>query len=187
MLYSGLVGKFCREGFILKKVQHVKKKVSIFFLAASISILMLSGTVWAEESEKTADPADTENTAVVDRSEEALRQPDTADTQETGTDASGNVDTGSAGMNGDAEVTGQNDSENGDSGGTGLPSYLEPTQKIDKLELTKHEPVTLSKVSVKSVSFTPQTGDDSQVMIWVGVMTVAVAAAAIIIIWKKRK
>ncbi len=117
MLYSGLVGEFCREGFILKKVQHVKKKVSIFFLAASISILMLSGTVWAEESEKTADPVDTENTAVVDRSEEALRQPDTADTQETGADASGSVDTGSAGMNGDAEVTGQNDSENGDSGG----------------------------------------------------------------------
>ena len=71
-----------------------------------------------------------------------------------------------------------------------LPSYLEPTQKVDKLELAKRELVTLSEVSIKTVSFTPQTGDEAepQTALWIGVMAVAVIAAiAVIVIWKKRK
>ena len=71
-----------------------------------------------------------------------------------------------------------------------LPASLEMTSKVEKLELTKKYPDSVSLTS-SSVTRTlnPQTGDDNSVLIW-GVVT-AIAAAAVIalvvIIIKRRK
>ena len=71
-----------------------------------------------------------------------------------------------------------------------LPSSLEPTEKVDKLELTKKYPDSVSSgTSTAGLTVNPQTGDDNSVLIW-GVIT-AVAAAALItlvvIIIRRRK
>ena len=138
----------------MKKRKCEKRKVSVFFLAVVIAVMMLSGTAWAQGEENISD------------------------TVENAEDIAENED-GAAGVS-DTEIL--PDVE------TRLPSYLEPTNKVDKLELTKNEPVTLSEVTVEALSFTPQTGDDSQLMIWVGVMIVAaIIAVVVIVIWKKRR
>lgn len=155
----------------MKKRRDTKKRAAAFFLTAVVSVLVFSGIVWAEEEGSIAD----------------------ADTVGNSSDIAGPENAAAAGES-EAEAlqdTESNDTTHGDleEGGTELPSYLEPTHKIDKLELTKREPVTLYEVSVRALSFTPQTGDEEnpQVMLWIGGMVAAVLAAVIIIIWKKRK
>ena len=136
--------------------------MSVFFLAVVIAVMMLSGTAWAQGEENISD------------------------TVENAEDIAENED-GAAGVS-DTEILPDVETNSGESGETRLPSYLEPTNKVDKLELTKNEPVTLSEVTVEALSFTPQTGDDSQLMIWVGVMIVAaIIAVVVIVIWKKRR
>ena len=71
-----------------------------------------------------------------------------------------------------------------------LPASLEMTSKVEKLELTKKYPDSVSLTSSSGTrTLNPQTGDDNSVLIW-GVVT-AIAAAAVIalvvIIIKKRK
>ena len=71
-----------------------------------------------------------------------------------------------------------------------LPASLEMTSKIEKLELTKKYPDSVSLTSSSGTrTLNPQTGDDNSVLIW-GVVT-AIAAAAVIalvvIIIKRRK
>lgn len=146
----------------MKKRKCEKRKVSVFFLAVVIAVMMLSGTAWAQGEENISD------------------------TVENAEDIAENED-GAAGVS-DTEILPDVETNSGESGETRLPSYLEPTNKVDKLELTKNEPVTLSEVTVEALSFTPQTGDDSQLMIWVGVMIVAaIIAVVVIVIWKKRR
>ena len=70
-----------------------------------------------------------------------------------------------------------------------LPSSLEPTEKVDKLELTKKYPDSVSSgSSTVRATVNPQTGDDNSVVVW-GVITAAAAAAviALIIIINRRK
>ena len=146
----------------MKKRKCEKRKVSVFFLAEVIEVMMLSGTAWAQGEENISD------------------------TVENAEDIAENED-GAAGVS-DTEILPDVETNREESGETRLPSYLEPTNKVDKLELTKNEPVTLSEVTVEALSFTPQTGDDSQLMIWVGVMIVAaIIAVVVIVIWKKRR
>ena len=146
----------------MKKRKCEKRKVSVFFLAVVIAVMMLSGTAWAQGEENISD------------------------TVENAEDIAENED-GAAGVS-DTEILPDVETNREESGETRLPSYLEPTNKVDKLELTKNEPVTLSEVTVEASSFTPQTGDDSQLMIWVGVMIVAaIIAVVVIVIWKKRR
>lgn len=227
------------EGSGLKKRKYTKKGAVVFFLAAAMSVLMLSGVVWAQEEGNMADtaaagnsPGGSENTAGAVMNETVLLQDAGADgdadsnidgeSGEIGEGGTGSVDTptdtdaesGNTGEIPDADGTPDTDGtsgaggaggieengqlpggETGDGGqvpggGMDLPSYLEPTQKVDKLELAKRELVTLSEVSIKTVSFTPQTGDEAepQTALWIGVMAVAVIVAiAVIVIWKKRK
>ena len=71
-----------------------------------------------------------------------------------------------------------------------LPASLEMTSKVEKLELTKKYPDSVSLTSSFGTrTLNPQTGDDNSVLIW-GVVT-AIAAAAVIalvvIIIKRRK
>lgn len=71
-----------------------------------------------------------------------------------------------------------------------LPASLEITSKVEKLELTKKYPDSVSLTSSSGTrTLNPQTGDDNTVLIW-GVVT-AIAAAAVIalvvIIIKRRK
>lgn len=71
-----------------------------------------------------------------------------------------------------------------------LPASLEMTSKVEKLELTKKYPDSVSLTSSSGTrTLNPQTGDDNSVLIW-GVVT-AIAAAAVItlvvIIIKRRK
>lgn len=71
-----------------------------------------------------------------------------------------------------------------------LPASLEMTPKVEKLELTKKYPDSVSLTSSSGTrTLNPQTGDDNSVLIW-GVVT-AIAAAAVIalvvIIIKRRK
>ena len=71
-----------------------------------------------------------------------------------------------------------------------LPASLEMTSKVEKLELTKKYPDSVSLTSSSGTrTLNPQTGDDNSVLIW-GVVT-AIAAAAVIalvvIIIKGRK
>ena len=71
-----------------------------------------------------------------------------------------------------------------------LPASLEMTSKVEKLELTKKYPDSVSLTSSSGIrTLNPQTGDDNSVLIW-GVVT-AIAAAAVIalvvIIIKRRK
>jgi len=71
-----------------------------------------------------------------------------------------------------------------------LPASLEMTSKVEKLELTKKYPNSVSLTSSSGTrTLNPQTGDDNSVLIW-GVVT-AIAAAAVIalvvIIIKRRK
>lgn len=146
----------------MKKRKCEKRKVSVFFLAVVIAVMMLSGTAWAQGEENISD------------------------TVENAEDIAENED-GAAGVS-DTEILPDVETNREESGETRLPSYLEPTNKVDKLELTKNEPVTLSEVTVEALSFTPQTGDDSQLMIWVGVMiAAAIIAVVVIVIWKKRR
>lgn len=146
----------------MKKRKCEKREVSVFFLAVVIAVMMLSGTAWAQGEENISD------------------------TVENAEDIAENED-GAAGVS-DTEILPDVETNREESGETRLPSYLEPTNKVDKLELTKNEPVTLSEVTVEALSFTPQTGDDSQLMIWVGVMIVAaIIAVVVIVIWKKRR
>ena len=234
----------------MKKRKYTKKSAVVFFLAAAMSVLMLSGVVWAQEEGNMADtaaagnsPGGSENTAGAVMNETVMLQDAGADgdadsnidgesgesgeggTGSVGTPTDTDAESGNTGEIPDADGTPDTDGtsgaggaggieengqlpggetgdggqapggETGDGGqvpggGMDLPSYLEPTQKVDKLELAKREPVTLSEVSIKTVSFTPQTGDEAepQTALWIGVMAVAVIAAiAVIVIWKKRK
>ena len=71
-----------------------------------------------------------------------------------------------------------------------LPASLEMTSKVEKLELTKKYPDSVSLTSSSGTrTLNPQTGDDNSVLIW-GVVT-AIAAAAVfalvVIINKRRK
>ena len=71
-----------------------------------------------------------------------------------------------------------------------LPASLEMTSKVEKLELTKKYPDSVSLTSSSGTrTLNPQTGDDNSVLIW-GVVT-AIAAAAVmalvVIIIKRRK
>ena len=71
-----------------------------------------------------------------------------------------------------------------------LPASLEMTSKVEKLELTKKYPDSVSLTSSSGTrTLNPQTGDNNSVLIW-GVVT-AIAAAAVIalvvIIIKRRK
>ena len=71
-----------------------------------------------------------------------------------------------------------------------LPASLEMTSKVEKLELTKKYPDSVSLTSSSGTrTLNPQTGDDNTVLIW-GVVT-AIAAAAVmalvVIIIKRRK
>ena len=246
------------EGSGLKKRKYTKKSAVVFFLAAAMSVLMLSGVVWAQEEGNMADtaaagnsPGGSENTAGAVMNETVLLQDAGADGDadsnidgESGESGTGSVDTptdtdaesgntgeipdadgtpdtdgtsgagGAGGIEGNGQLPGGETGDGGQvpggetgdggqapggetgdggqapGGGMDLPSYLEPTQKVDKLELAKREPVTLSEVSIKTVSFTPQTGDEAepQTALWIGVMAVAVIAAiVVIVIWKKRK
>ena len=60
-----------------------------------------------------------------------------------------------------------------------LPASLEMTSKVEKLELTKKYPDSVSLTSSSGTrTLNPQTGDDNSVLIW-GVVT-AIAAAAVI-------
>ena len=79
-----------------------------------------------------------------------------------------------------------------------LPPSLEPTEKVEKLELNKKYPTVTETSEVSSVSkknasvVNPQTGDDNTVMVWGIITAVAAAAVAaavvvIIIIRKRRK
>ena len=68
---------------------------------------------------------------------------------------------------------------------TELPGHLEPTEKIAKLELTKHDPVEFSQTSLTAYSAVPRTGDDSSAVLWVSLL--AAAAVGIVVIWIIRK
>ncbi len=79
-----------------------------------------------------------------------------------------------------------------------LPPSLEPTEKVEKLELNKKYPTVTETSEVSSVSkknasvVNPQTGDDNTVMVWgiitaVAAIAVAAAVVVIIIIRKRRK
>ena len=77
-----------------------------------------------------------------------------------------------------------------------LPGSLEPTEKIDRLELSKTIPSALAatssvagagSVSALSVS-APLTGDNGvSPAVWIGIMIAAVAAVVVVIIIKKKK
>ena len=71
-----------------------------------------------------------------------------------------------------------------------LPASLEMTSKVEKLELTKKYPDSVSLTSSSGTrTLNPQTGDDNSVLIW-GVVTAIAAAAVIVlvvIIIKRRK
>ena len=71
-----------------------------------------------------------------------------------------------------------------------LPASLEMTSKVEKLELTKKYPDSVSLTSSSGTrTLNPQTGDDNSVLIW-GVVTAIDAAAVIalvVIIIKRRK
>lgn len=71
-----------------------------------------------------------------------------------------------------------------------LPASLEMTSKVEKLELTKKYPESISSTtSVSTLTANPQTGDDNSVLIWgvvTGVAAVAVIALIVVII-KRRK
>ena len=70
-----------------------------------------------------------------------------------------------------------------------LPSSLEMTSKVERLELTKAYPSGTFPVSLKYSAAVPLTGDDYSVLIWGGVTVLAAAAviAGVIIIIKRRK
>lgn len=70
-----------------------------------------------------------------------------------------------------------------------LPSSLKMTDKVAKLELTKKLPSSLSYTPAYGTNTrNPQTGDDTNVMVWVGVAAAAVViiVAAVLIIRKRR-
>ena len=71
-----------------------------------------------------------------------------------------------------------------------LPASLEMTSKVEKLELTKKYPDSVSLTSSSGTrTLNPQTGDDNSVLIW-GVVTAIAAAtviALVVIIIKRRK
>lgn len=75
-------------------------------------------------------------------------------------------------------------------GSVELPPSLEPTDKVERLELNKAYPDGVALTSGFSMTdqVSPKTGDNSQIVLW-GVVLVAAAAAvvAVIIIGKKRK
>ena len=70
-----------------------------------------------------------------------------------------------------------------------LPSSLEMTSKVDRLELTKKYPAGVGSVLPGDSMSVPPTGDDYSVFIWAGVTVLAAAAviAGVIIIIKRRK
>lgn len=70
-----------------------------------------------------------------------------------------------------------------------LPSSLEMTSKVDRLELTKKYPAGVGPVLPGDSMSVPLTGDDYSIFIWGGVTVLAAAAviAGIIIIIKRRK
>ena len=71
-----------------------------------------------------------------------------------------------------------------------LPASLEMTSKVEKLELTKKYPDSVSLTSSSGTrTLNPQTGDDNSVLIWGVVTAIATAAviALVVIIIKRRK
>lgn len=67
-----------------------------------------------------------------------------------------------------------------------LPSYLEPTSKVEKLTLTGDSAATKSGYLGRVNSSVPLTGDDSSVVVWLVIMAAAVAAVIFITIRKKK-
>ena len=74
---------------------------------------------------------------------------------------------------------------------TDLPSYLEPTQKTEKLQLQKTSlPGRVSlpgSYGAPGEYISPQTGDNANFVIWIVVLVAAVAAVVVVIVLKKRK
>ena len=71
---------------------------------------------------------------------------------------------------------------------TDLPSYLEPTQKTEKLELLKSSlPGSISRTDSYGSYTSPQTGDSANFVVWIVVLAAAVAAVVVVVILKKRK
>ena len=74
---------------------------------------------------------------------------------------------------------------------TDLPSYLEPTQKTEKLQLQKTDlpgRVSLTGSYGASGEYTsPQTGDNANFVVWIAVLVAAVAAVVVVIVLKRRK
>lgn len=75
-------------------------------------------------------------------------------------------------------------------GSVELPPSLEPTDKVERLELNKAYPDGVALTSGFSMTdqVSPKTGDNSQIVLWTVVLVAAAAAVvAVIIIGKKRK
>lgn len=76
-----------------------------------------------------------------------------------------------------------------------LPGRLEPTAKVEGLELTKRVPAAVTMTGYggtavsTSVSAVPSTGDDFSAGIWIGIMAAAAAVVivVIVVILKRRK
>lgn len=67
-----------------------------------------------------------------------------------------------------------------------LPSYLEPTAKVEKLTLTNNSSAS-GRRYLKSVnSSVPLTGDDSSAAVWIVIMAAAAVSVIAIIIRKKK-
>lgn len=75
-------------------------------------------------------------------------------------------------------------------GSVELPPSLEPTDKVERVELNKTYPDGVALTSGFSMTdqISPKTGDNSQIILWAVVLVAAAAAVvAVVIIGKKRK
>lgn len=72
-----------------------------------------------------------------------------------------------------------------------LPESLDPTEKVEKLELEKLNPPAAVQTGTGTTFLSPRTGDDSQIGLWAGITAAAAAmiliVVALIIIFKRRK
>lgn len=72
-----------------------------------------------------------------------------------------------------------------------LPESLDPTEKVEKLELKKLNPPAAVQTGTGTSFLSPKTGDDSQIGLWAGITAAAAAmiliVVALIIIFKRRK
>lgn len=171
----------------MKKKGLRKRKISVMYLAAILCVMMLAATVQAEENA----PANV--TAGEDVSGESKINDGTETLQNDTETITGTTETPPASEE-TGEETGETQPSEGENGGNNggnaadLPAHLDYTSKVEKLELSKRDPVTLSEVSIPPLSFTPRTGDPSHAERWAVVMVAAVAAIVVtIIIMKRRK